>query len=507
MDAQRSDLVLGVVGAGTMGRGIAQLAAAAGIHVRLLDARAGAAEEARASVAAALEALVAKGKLAEAAASATVARLQPVGREAALAGCDVVVEAVVEDLEVKRALFARLEAVVGPGCVLATNTSSLSVTAIAAACAKPGRVAGLHFFNPVPLMKVVEVVAGARTEPQVVDALQALVGRTGHRAVRASDTPGFLVNHAGRAYGTEALRLLQEGVAPFWELDRVLREAAGFRMGPFELLDLVGLDVSHPVMESVYTQFYEEPRFRPSYVLRSRLEAGLLGRKSGEGFYRYEGGKALPPAEPPPLPAGEKRPVWACAQEPAALELLQARVRAAGWTLEEAARPSAEALLLLAPLGRDATSTALALGLDAERCVAVDLLHGLERRRTVMSTPVTRPGFLASAVTLLSADGTPVSRIHDSPGFVAQRVLACVVNVACDIAQQRIASPSDIDAAVTLGLGYPRGPLAWGDALGPLRVLHILQALLAATGDPRYRPSLWLSRRARLGASLLTPEG
>jgi 3-hydroxybutyryl-CoA dehydrogenase len=199
--------------------------------------------------------------------------------------------------------------------------------------------------------------------------------------------------------------------------------------------------------------------------------------------------------------------VWLAADEPAAAEALRARVRAAGWTLEEGARASDEALLLVAPLGRDATTTALALGLEAARCVAVDPLHGFARRRTVMSTPLTHEAFLASALALLAADGTPVTRIHDSPGFVAQRVLALVVNVACDIAQQRIASPADIDAAVTLGLGYPQGPLAWGDALGPARVLRILEALLAATGDPRYRPSLWLSRRARLGASLLTPEG
>ncbi|NMO17055.1 3-hydroxyacyl-CoA dehydrogenase [Pyxidicoccus fallax] len=505
MNVHGSELILGIVGTGIMGRGIAQLAAQSGVTVRLFDARPQAAEEARVAVGATLDSLAAKGKLSAEDARAATARLQPVASEAALAGCHVVVEAIVEDLRAKQELFARLERIVGPDCLLATNTSSLSVTAIASTCERPGRVGGFHFFNPVPLMKVVEVIDGARTEPWVGEALTGLARRMGHRPVRAADTPGFIVNHAGRGFGTEALRVLQEGIASFDEIDRILREAAGFRMGPFELLDLTGLDVSHPVMESVYEQFYQEPRYRPSYVLRQRLAAGLLGRKSGRGFYSHEGGKQQPvPA--PELPRGERRPVWVAAEEAGWRDTLLTLVRAAGWALDGGDRPAPESLCLVAPLGSDATTTALALGLDAERTVAVDLLFGPERRRTVMTTPVTRPAFLDSALTLLSADGTAVSRIHDSTGFVAQRVLATIVNIACDIAQQRIATPEDIDAAVTLGLGYPRGPLAWGDALGPRRLLKVLEAMHAASGDPRYRASPWLSRRARLGVSLLTPE-
>ncbi|MFP2929287.1 3-hydroxyacyl-CoA dehydrogenase [Pyxidicoccus sp. 3LG] len=497
--------ILGIVGTGIMGRGIAQLAAQAGLSVRLFDSRPQAAEEARTAVGATLDTLVAKGRVSPDEARAATARLQPIASEAGLAGCTVVVEAIVEDLRAKQELFARLEGIVGPGCLLATNTSSLSVTAIAAACARPGRVGGFHFFNPVPLMKVVEVIEGARTEPWVGEMLVALAKRMGHRPVRAADTPGFIVNHAGRGFGTEALRILQEGIASFDEVDRILRDAAGFRMGPFELLDLTGLDVSHPVMESVYEQFYQEPRFRPSYVLRQRLAAGLLGRKSGRGFYSHEGGKQQS-VPPPPVPRGERRPVWIAADEAGWREALASLVRGAGWMLDGEERPDAESLCLIAPLGRDATTTALALEVDPERTVAVDLLFGPERRRTVMTTPVTRPAFLESALALLAADGTPVSRIHDSTGFVAQRVLATVVNIACDIAQQCIASPEDIDAAVTLGLGYPRGPLAWGDALGPRRLLKALEAMHAASGDPRYRASPWLSRRARLGVSLLTCE-
>jgi 3-hydroxybutyryl-CoA dehydrogenase len=500
LDANRTDLVLGVVGTGTMGRGIAQIAAASGVQVRLLDARPDAAEQARAAVSGMFDTLAGKGRMTAEAAAQAGARLRPAISEQDLAGCHIVVEAIVEDLQAKQDLFARLEPVVGEACVLATNTSSLSVTAITASCAVPGRVAGFHFFNPVPLMKVVEVIPGVLTEPWVADALTALAVRTGHRPVRAADTPGFIVNHAGRGFGTEALAILQEGVAEFPEIDRILREAAGFRMGPFELLDLTGLDVSHPVMESIYGQFYHEPRFRPSYSLRQRLTAGLLGRKTGRGFYEYRDGKQVA-VTPPPVPEQvERLPVWAGSPELAVL------VKAAGWEPDRGEKPGAASLCLVAPFGADATHTALSLRLDPARTVAVDPLFGFQRRRTAMTTPVTAPEYRAAAQAVLSADGTPVSMIRDSAGFVAQRVVATIVNIGCEIAQQRIASAEDIDAAVTLGLGYPKGPLAMGDALGPARILQILRAIHDFTGDPRYRPSPWLTRRAGLSVSLLTQE-
>ncbi|MEO8103884.1 MAG: 3-hydroxyacyl-CoA dehydrogenase [Betaproteobacteria bacterium] len=496
---------LGVIGAGLMGGGIAQVAAQAGIRTLLFDAQAGAAVKAKQNIAATFQRLAAKGRMSDDAVAKALQQVEPVESLDALADCDTVIEAIVENLEVKRDLFARLEKVVGADCVLATNTSSLSVTAIAAACATPSRVAGFHFFSPVPLMKIVEVIDGARTEPAVGAKLVALATRMGHAPVRARDTPGFIVNHAGRAYGTEALRILGENVAAFHELDRILRDGAGFRMGPFELLDLTGLDVSQPVMDSIYHQYYEEPRFRPSPLLMQRKHAGMLGRKSGEGFYKYMGGamQPIPSAAPP---AARPASVWVSRRYPESHALVAFLVWDLGGKLEDGERPSDEALCVVTPLGGDATSRAVAERLDPRRTIAFDALFGTTTHRTLMATPVTTPAMREAALGLFQADGVPASMIRDSAGMVAQRVVAHIVNVACDIAQQGIATPADIDRAVTLGLGYRQGPLAMGDTIGPGTILAILEALQDFYGDPRYRPSPWLKRRARLGISLLTTD-
>ncbi len=498
LDASRADLVAGVAGSGTMGRGIVQVLAQCGVRTLVFDAQPGAARKARDAIGETLGKLAERGKLERGAVDATLRRIEVVEHLEALAPCQLVVEAIVEDLGAKRELFSKLEGVVAPDAVLASNTSSLSVTAMAAACKRPQRVAGYHFFNPVPVMKVVEVVAGELTEPAVTEALSALARRFGHTPVRCKDTPGFVVNHAGRAYVPEALRILSEGVADFAAIDRILVDAAGFRLGPFGLMDLVGLDVSHAVMKSMYQQYFEEPKYKPSFLCEPRVAAGLLGRKTGRGWYRYgKDGTAEPLAEPPVPHAKKPESVWAVPELKELLGKLEARM---------AAKPDAASVCLVAPLGKDATTSALDLGLDPRRTLAVDPLFGFAKRRTLMPTPVTSAEARASAHSLLASDGVPVSVIKDSPGFVAQRVVAHIVNVGCDIAQMRIATPEDLDRAVVLGLSYPRGPLAMGEAAGPARILAVLEAMHDFYQEPRYRPSPWLRRRARLGVSLLTPD-
>ncbi len=494
-------IVLGVVGAGAMGRGIAQVAAQAGVQVRLFDVAPGAAGQARDTILAQLQKMQAKGKLTEAAVAAAAGAIEPVDAIAQFADCDIVIEAIVEKLDVKRALLVSLEAIVRADCVLATNTSSLSVTAIAAGCARPGRVAGFHFFNPVPLMKVVEVIAGALTDDASLESLTALAERIGHRPVRASDTPGFIVNHAGRGYLTEALRVAQENVATFAQIDEVLVGAAGFKLGPFQLLDLTGLDVSHPVMESIYEQYYQEPRYRPSIITARRQSAGLLGRKSGRGFYRYDGDAAA--AVPAPSGAAWTGPVWIGAG-PAHMrtQLVELAARC-GAAVEAGAYPSARALCIVAPLGEDVSTCVEREGLDPVRTLGIDTLQDCVGRLTLMRNPATCSAVAAQAQALFARGGQAVTLIDDSAGFIVQRVLASIVNIGCDIVQQGICSPADLDGAVVLGLGYPRGPLAWGDHLGAGRVLSILRNLQRSSGDPRYRPSPWLTRRAQLGLSLL----
>lgn len=504
-DATSAELKIAIVGTGAMGRGIAQIAAQAGITVLMHDALEGAAVKARDALAATFDTLRQKGRMSEGAVRDALQRLQPVAGLADLAGAALVIEAIVEDLEVKRALFRELEAIVAPDCVLATNTSSLSVTAIAAGCAKPQRVVGFHFFNPVPLMKVVEVIDGVRGAPEVGDAMIALARRMGHLPVRAKDTPGFIVNHAGRGFGTEALRLLGENVAAPHVIDAVLREQAGFKLGPFELLDLTGLDVSVPVMESIYRQYFDEPRFRPSPLAAQRRVAGLLGRKSGEGYYRYAEGRAVPPPQAE-APAARPASVWLSSARPALAERARELLASLGVTPESGARPSDAALCIVTPLGDDVTQCCVAEALDATRTVGLDMLFDNRRHRSLLLSPLATAGARDAAHGLLASDGARVGVLRDSAGAVAQRVVATIVNIGCDIAQQGIASPDDIDRAVTLGLGYPYGPLAWGDRLGAATVLEVLSNMHALSGDPRYRASPWLRRRAALGGSLLTPE-
>lgn len=494
---------IGVIGAGAMGRGIIQLFAQAGHKVRFFDVGEGAVDAAKTFVESMINRLAEKGKISSDDAASFNASLLPAAKLEDLSDCDVVVEAIIENVEIKRDLFSKLEGIVSEDAILASNTSSLIIADIAAACQSPGRVAGLHFFNPVPLMKVAEIISAVRTTDETIETLKTLIDGTGHRAVIAEDQPGFLVNHAGRGLYTEGLRILEESVASPAEVDLILREAAGFRMGPFELLDLTGLDVSGKVMESIFGQFYQEPRFKPSPLVRPRVAAGLYGRKTGEGWYKYDGNKKVEADASSQPAATTSVSVWIDPEADQYAELCDL-AKSAGASL---ASKSQEAdLNIVQPWGMDASEACARGGLDPERTVAVDPLPGLSKRRTLMLTPNTSEAARSAAMTILSAGEGKVSVINDSCGFVVQRVLATIVNIASDIAQRSIASVEDIEASVKLGLGYPEGPLSWGDKIGPAKVLEILNNIYELSGDPRYRPSPWLRRRVRLNTSLMSAE-
>ena len=490
-----------------MGRGIAQIAAQAGSTVKLFDLQPDASQHAKADLAAQWDKLVAKNRLDVPTADTYKSRVLTAAALTELADCDLVVEAVVEKLDVKQTLFAQLETVVTANAVLATNTSSLSVTAIAAKLKSPQRLAGYHFFNPVPLMKVVEVIAGLKTDAAVCAQLSNFAKQMGHTPVLAQDTPGFIVNHAGRGYGTEALRIVSEGIADFATIDRILRDQVGFKLGPFELMDLTALDVSHPVMESVYRQYYDEARYRPSTITAQRLAGGLLGRKTGEGFYKYDAGVMQAAPEPAVPTVAEMPPIWASPRAARRSELLQL-LKNLGAKIETGASASPQALMLVAPLGFDITTVAVVERLDPARTIGIDMLidDATTKRRVLATNPATRTDMRDAAHALFARDGKAVSVIRDSGGFVTQRVVATIVNIASDICQQNICSPKDLEVAVTLGLGYPMGPLAMGNLYGPTNVLEVLFNMQTVYGDQRYRPSPWLRRRGAIGLSLMHEE-
>ncbi|MGK5641684.1 3-hydroxyacyl-CoA dehydrogenase [Streptomyces sp. URMC 126] len=504
MTAIEPEHAVAVVGAGTMGQGIAQVALVAGHPVRLFDALPGRAEEAARAVATRLDRLVAKGRMPADARDAAVARLRPVAELAGLADCALVVEAVVERLDVKQRLFRELEEVVADDCLLATNTSSLPVTAVAGPLRRPGRLVGLHFFNPAPLLPLVEIVRGHATDPAAADRAYATATAWGKTPVRCADTPGFIVNRLARPFYAEAFRLLEERAANPATIDAVLRESGGFAMGPFELTDLIGQDVNEAVTRSVYEAFFHHPKFTPSLAQRRLVEAGLLGRKSGRGWYDHAEGAARPE---PDTAAPEKAPGALVLHGvlPPAAAVLPELAEAAGIVLtrEEAdgdgyfALPGGAKLALTD--GRSATGDA------GEPAVRFDLALDYRscERVALAASPGTSPADLRAAVGLFQALGKKVSVVADAPGLIVARTVALLVDLAEDAAGRGVAGREDIDIAMRLGVNYPRGPLEWGRELGAAWVRRFLANMESEYPGGRYAPSQSLRRRAAVKESLL----
>ncbi len=483
-----------VVGAGAMGAGIAQVAASAGHRVQVFDTRMGAADAAAAQIGEALRKLESKGKLAAGAAEAATARITPVHALGDLVSARLVVEAIVEDLDVKRKLFRELEVVVAPDAVLASNTSSLSITSIAAGMKHPGRFAGMHFFNPAPVLPLVEVVSGLATDPAVSGLVFATAQAWGKVAVHARSTPGFIVNRCARPFYGEALRLVFEGAADPSTIDAVMREAGGFRMGPFELMDLIGLDINFAVTKSVWEAYFRDPRYAPSLVQQELVAAGFLGRKSGRGYYDYAAGASKPA---PATVAAQAKPARVGVRGEGPFAKLRERIAAAGVGTEGAP--------VLVPCdGRSATAVAAETG--REDVVVYDLAfdYATCSRLAVARADSCSDDAFAAAVGALQAAGIAVSCIDDAAGLVVMRTVAMLANESADAVGQKIASAADIDSAMRNGVAYPVGPLAWGDAVGVAHVATVLRNLLAHYGDARYRVSPLLARRATTGAGLVS---
>ncbi len=494
-----------VVGAGAMGAGIAQVAAVAGHPVRLLDNRPGAAEQAVAGIRAQLAKLADKGKLTPEAAQAASVRLCAVATSAELTGCGLVVEAIVENLEVKRGLFRELEAICGADCILATNTSSISVTSIAAGLQRPERLVGLHFFNPAPLMALVEIVSGLATDRQLAEVLFDTAAAWGKTPVYAKSTPGFIVNRVARPYYAESLRLLQEGAADCATLDAVMREAGAFRMGPFELMDMIGHDVNFAVTKSVWNAFYNDPRFLPSLIQQELVDAGFIGRKSGRGFYDYRAGAERPQ---PRTEAAAAVPaaIAICGASPLALALAD-RLQAAGVAFTRAASTDgrvaeANGAVLFQTDGRSATQRAAETGIANLLLVDLALDYAKASRLALAVARQADAAASQAAIGLLQAAGFALSVLRDVPGLPVMRTVAMLANEAADAVNQGVCDAAAADAAMRLGVNYPRGPLAWADAVGAGQIRTVLAHLAAFYGEDRYRVSPLIQQAVFAGGSL-----
>jgi 3-hydroxybutyryl-CoA dehydrogenase len=503
MSALTTQTTVAVIGAGTMGAGIAQVAAQAGHGVLLYDSRSGAAEQAIANIDSQLAKRVAAGKSAPDQHAACIARLQPCASLEGLADCGLIIEAIVENLAVKRELFAALEALCRPDCILASNTSALSITTLAAELQRPERMAGLHFFNPAPVMALVEVVSGLATSASVAAALYNTAKAWGKKPVHTRSTPGFIVNRVARPFYAESLRLLQEGAADCASLDALMRDAGGFRMGAFELTDLIGHDVNYAVTCSVFDAYYHDMRFQPSLLQKELVDAGRLGRKSGQGFYDYR--EAAAKTQPARLTSTSAIEPVVAEGVGALLKPLLQRFEARGITVIQ--RPGTGLLRI-----GDAT-LALSDGRLAAQCARDEGLHNLLLLDLALDyTSSTRVGLSWAAdcsqsaidpvVAVLTQAGLHVTPLSDTPALLVLRTVAMLANEAADAVLQGVASPADIDLAMCAGVNYPRGPLAWADALGLATVVHTLHNLQAAYGEARYRPSLLLRRRLAEGRSL-----
>jgi len=509
--------VVAVIGSGAMGAGIAQVAAAAGHTVKLYDTRPEAVQKAIADIAKVYQKLVEKERMTEADAHGATARLRAADGLAGVADAALVVEAIVENLDVKRSLFADLEGIVGDDCILATNTSSISVTAIAARLRRPQRLVGMHFFNPVPLMALVEVISGLATDAAVAETVYDTAIAWGKNPVHAKSTPGFIVNRVARPYYAEGLRLLNEQAADAATIDAVMREAGGFRMGPFELMDLIGHDVNYSVTQSVFNAYYNDTRFTPSVIQQELVNAGFLGRKSGRGFYAYGEGASVPAAR---SEAAQARPEYvsysvepgasgASAVTDAVLARFQERgvavtLRKSGeahaHTQEHAPAFHCNGAAVYLTDGRTATQRAADNKHPDTVVFDLALDYGKATRIAIAAADQCSAAAYSAVVGLFQAAGFAVTRLDDVPGLAVMRTVAMLANEAADAVNQGVCSAQGADTAMQKGVNYPRGPLAWADAVGVERIAAVLTNLAAAYGEDRYRVSPLLRRKQASGA-------
>ena len=499
-----ADAIVAVIGAGAMGGGIAQVAAAAGHRVLLYDAVAEAPARAVERMDKGLARQVDRGRLDAGGKEAIIARVSTCDELSQVGGADLVIEAIIEDLDAKKALFTQLEATCKDTAIFATNSSSISITAIASVLTSPGRFLGMHFFNPAPVMKLVEVISGLATDPDIAESVFSTASNWGKRPVHALSTPGFIVNRVARPFYAEALRILQEGAADVATIDAIMKQAGGFRMGPFELMDLIGNDVNYAVTQSVFAAFYNDPRYSPSLIQKELNDAGRLGRKSDYGYYDYS--DDAEPSEPATAAraAAPARICYGDATDPtrSVIEALES----AGLSIEHDARLPINTLSLDDSMrlrltdGRSATQ--LAHDSEYDDIALFDLTLDYTSAARVAVTQADQSTLpLDSVAGLFQSLGKSVSVIDDIPGMIIMRTVCMLANEGAEAVNHGICSVESVDEAMQAGLNYPRGPLAWADQIGLDHVRQVLDHLHDCYREPRYRASSFLRRKCYAGAA------
>lgn len=498
---------VGVIGAGTMGTGIAQVVSQAGLSVILFDLNSHLLKGAKSQVSLTMEKLISKGKVSAVKAQGTCQRITYVTNIEAMAAADLVVEAIVEQLDIKQQVFQQLESICSPQALLVSNTSAISITAIGSAMRDPRRLAGLHFFNPAPVMKLVEVVKGLATDANVVVTLLSLAKSWGKVAVAAKSSPGFIVNRIARPFYAEGLRLVEEGVAEPARIDALMREAGGFRMGPFELMDLIGHDVNYSVTKSVFEANYIDPRFKPSLLQAELVNAGWMGRKSGRGFYTYDNGKVI-----------KEKVEWDNIRfggffnisrivESVLIKPLIDRMLSAGVTLHSKTTAQvgeivfANGARLVVTDGR--TTLDRALQEDNPYIIQMDLSndYGTCTALALSTHPDIPEEVWIEVYSFFDFLGIKTCVVKDMPGLVVYRTVAMLINEAADTLHLSIADQQGIDCAMKYGVNYPKGLLAWADELGTSQVARVLENLYFFYHDDRYRLSPALIQRSQLGST------
>ncbi len=501
MTALDASSTIAVIGAGTMGAGITQVAAAAGHPVLLFDVVAGAAQQGIDQTANGLEKLIQRGRMSEAQRDTLMASISAVDSIEKLAPATLFIEAIVERLDIKQQLFHQLEDLAGEQAIMATNTSSISVTAIASVLKHPERLLGMHFFNPAPIMKLVEIISGMATDPELANTIYDTASAWGKLAVHARSTPGFIVNRVARPFYAEALRILQEGGSNVATIDAIMRDCGGFRMGPFELMDLIGHDVNYAVTCSVFDAFYGDQRFLPSLIQKELIDGGFLGRKTARGFYDYAQTTEKPIADTCAdctAPAEAKLVGQSPTADIFADLLKHANIKVTRIEGHEFAIITAHATL---KQSNGQMATVRALEEETDNLILLDLAlnYATTPRLVIAAADQACQTSIDEIIGLLQKTGKQVTQIDDIAGMCLMRTVCMLANEGADAVNQQVCTGEAVDIAMQAGVNYPIGPLAWADKIGLDVVLNVLDNMTQTYGEDRYRPSPLLLRRVAGG--------